>query len=360
MGSPIRAVIIDDSILVRNIISDQLKKNREIDVIATGKTGVECLELAEKLKPDIMILDIEMPVMDGLSALSEMRKRNLKIPVMMLSVQTQHGADATFRALEYGAIDFVPKPASNNKFNAEEIGSILTGKILAYFESTRIKSKLPTLEREPKTNLSPPEKEDGKMPAQKRAEAVCIGTSTGGPKALQTVFSAFPEGFPLPIFVVQHMPAGFTKAFAARLDEHSKIHVKEAEDGEPVEAGTGYIAPGDLHLTIESRAGRKWIALRKEELVNGHRPSVEVLFDSAIKEYGNALIGVIMTGMGKDGATATLRMRKVGANTIAQDEASSVIFGMNRQAIELGAVQYIEPVGTITSRILSILEDRGN
>ncbi|EPG76226.1 putative protein-glutamate methylesterase [Leptospira fainei serovar Hurstbridge str. BUT 6] len=354
-NTPIRVVIVDDSLLVRNIISDQIQKDEKIQVIATGKTGLDCIELAEKLKPDLVILDVEMPVLDGLSALQELQKRKLGIPVMMLSVLTQHGAEATFKALEYGAIDFIPKPSSSSQFNPEELGAVLRSRILSYFESVR--TILPTIDTH---RLYDAVKAKFSKGETKAIEAVCIGTSTGGPKALQTVFSTFPEGFRLPIFVVQHMPVGFTKAFASRLNDNSKIRIKEAEDGEAVEAGVGYVAPGDAHLRIETRAGRKWIALGKEALVNGHRPSVEVLFDSAIREYGSALIGVIMTGMGKDGAAATLRMRETGAATIAQDEASSVIFGMNRQAIEMGGVQFVEPVSAITTRILSILKERGN
>lgn len=352
---PIRVVIVDDSLLVRNIISDQIQRDERIQVIATGKTGVDCIELATKLRPDIVVLDVEMPVMDGLSALQELQKRKLGIPVMMLSVLTQHGAEATFKALEFGAIDFVPKPSSSNQFNPEEIGTVLRNRILSYFESVR--HITPAVDPRKvveaiKNKIFKDEK--------KAVEAICIGTSTGGPKALQTVFSAFPENFRLPIFVVQHMPVGFTKAFASRLNDNAQIKVKEAEDGEEALPGTGYVAPGDAHLKIESKAGRKWIALSKESPVNGHRPSVEVLFDSAIREYGSALVGVIMTGMGKDGAASTLRMREAGATTIAQDEESSVIFGMNRQAIEMGGVQFVEPVSAITSRILSILKERGN
>ncbi|TGK00078.1 chemotaxis response regulator protein-glutamate methylesterase [Leptospira langatensis] len=351
----IRIVIIDDSLLVRNIISDQIQKDERIQVIATGKTGVDCIELATKLRPDLVVLDVEMPVLDGLSALQELQKRKMGIPVMMLSVLTQHGAEATFKALEYGAIDFVPKPSTSNQFNPEEIGTVLRNRILSYFESVRHTSPVLDARKFVEAVRHKIFKDEKKV-----VEAVCIGTSTGGPKALQTVFSDFPENFPLPIFVVQHMPVGFTKAFASRLNDHSKITVKEAEDGEEVRAGFGYVAPGDAHLKIESRAGRKWIALGREAPVNGHRPSVEVLFDSAIREYGSALVGVIMTGMGKDGAAATLRMREAGASTVAQDEESSVIFGMNRQAIEMGGVQFVEPVSAITSRILSILKERGN
>ncbi|WP_061243346.1 protein-glutamate methylesterase/protein-glutamine glutaminase [Leptospira interrogans] len=353
--NPVRAVIIDDSLLVRNIISDQIQKDSKIHVVATGKTGMDCIDLAQKMNPDVIILDVEMPVMDGLTALHELQKKKLGIPVVMLSVLTQNGAEATFKALEYGAIDFVPKPSSVFQFDPEEIGNILKSKILAYFES---KIQIPSqnlLKKAPAYSKVPAGSHLKKSPIQ----AICIGTSTGGPRALQEVFSRIPADISLPILVVQHMPAGFTKAFATRLNDHAKIKVKEAEDGEPIEPNTGYVAPGDAHLSIQSKGGRKWIALNREAPVNGHRPSIEVLLDSAIEEYKSGIIGVIMTGMGKDGSAAIVRVREIGGSTIAQDEQTSVIYGMNRQAVEMGGVEYIEPVTEIINRIQIILKERG-
>ncbi|XDD49326.1 chemotaxis response regulator protein-glutamate methylesterase [Leptospira sp. WS92.C1] len=353
--NPVRAVIVDDSLLVRNIISDQIQKDSKILVVATGKTGVDCIDLAQKLQPDIIILDVEMPIMDGLTALHELQKKKLGIPVIMLSVLTQNGADATFKALEYGAIDFVPKPSSAFQFDPEEIGNILKSKILAYFES---KIQIPSIAARKKVLV--PSFSTEELPGKKSPiQAICIGTSTGGPRALQEVFSRIPGDLSLPVLVVQHMPAGFTKAFAMRLNDHAKIKVKEAEDGEPIEPGTGYVAPGDLHLSIQSRAGRKWIALNREAPVNGHRPSIEVLLNSAIEEYKGGIIGVIMTGMGKDGSAAMVKVREAGGSTIAQDEQTSVIYGMNRQAVEMGGVEYIEPVTEIINRIQIILKERG-
>ncbi|EMY78166.1 putative protein-glutamate methylesterase [Leptospira weilii serovar Ranarum str. ICFT] len=354
--NPVRAVIIDDSLLVRNIISDQIQKDSNIQVVATGKTGLDCIDLAQKMNPDVIILDVEMPVMDGLTALHELQKKKLGIPVIMLSVLTQNGAEATFKALEYGAIDFVPKPSSVFQFDPEEIGNILKFKILAYFESRiRIPSR-DLLKKVPVRSKVPAgETHIKKSPIQ----AICIGTSTGGPRALQEVFSRIPGDISVPIFVVQHMPAGFTKAFAMRLNDHAKIKVKEAEDGEPIEPNTGYVAPGDAHLSIQSRGGRKWIALNREAPVNGHRPSIEVLLNSAVEEYKSGMIGVIMTGMGKDGSAAMVKVKEVGGSTIAQDEQTSVIYGMNRQAVEMGGVEYIEPVTEIINRIQIILKERG-
>ncbi|TGL78244.1 chemotaxis response regulator protein-glutamate methylesterase [Leptospira yasudae] len=353
--NPVRAVIVDDSLLVRNIISDQIQKDSKILVVATGKTGVDCIELAQKLNPDVIILDVEMPVMDGLTALHELQKKKMGIPVIMLSVLTQNGAEATFKALEYGAIDFVPKPSSAFQFDPEEIGNILKSKILAYFESRVKIPSIVALKKVPVTTVPSSGAQAKKSPVQ----AICIGTSTGGPRALQEVFSRVPADISLPILVVQHMPAGFTKAFAMRLNEHSKIRVKEAEDGEPIEPNTGYVAPGDAHLSIQSRGGRKWIALNREAPVNGHRPSIEVLLNSAIEEYKSGIVGVIMTGMGKDGSAAMVKVKEAGGSTIAQDEQSSVIYGMNRQAVEMGGVEYIEPVTEIINRIQIILKERG-
>ncbi|MBW0433794.1 chemotaxis response regulator protein-glutamate methylesterase [Leptospira yasudae] len=353
--NPVRAVIVDDSLLVRNIISDQIQKDSKILVVATGKTGVDCIELAQKLNPDVIILDVEMPVMDGLTALHELQKKKMGIPVIMLSVLTQNGAEATFKALEYGAIDFVPKPSSAFQFDPEEIGNILKSKILAYFESRVKIPSIVSLKKVPVTTVPSGEAQAKKSPVQ----AICIGTSTGGPRALQEVFSRVPADISLPILVVQHMPAGFTKAFAMRLNEHSKIRVKEAEDGEPIEPNTGYVAPGDAHLSIQSRGGRKWIALNREAPVNGHRPSIEVLLNSAIEEYKSGIVGVIMTGMGKDGSAAMVKVKEAGGSTIAQDEQTSVIYGMNRQAVEMGGVEYIEPVTEIINRIQIILKERG-
>lgn len=360
--SKIKVIIIDDSLLVRNIIADILSAQNDIEVVATGKTGMDCLELAKKLSPDYIVLDIEMPIMDGLTALAELKKARINIPVIMLSVLTQHGADATFKALELGAIDFIPKPSSQVQMDTKEIGKILISKIRGTWESKNqksIKSEVRNLDKSSSRLQTDNEKNKG---FQKSAplEAICIGTSTGGPKALQTVFQGFPDGFKLPVFVVQHMPAGFTKAFAERMNTFSKLNVKEAENGEEVKSGYAYIAPGDLQMRLTSKSGGKFIELQKSDSVNGHRPSIEVLFDSARSQYSAAkLVAVIMTGMGKDGSEAIKRIRDENGFTIAQDEASSVIFGMNRVAIELGGIERIAPVENITKIVIDIVKERG-
>lgn len=344
----IKVVIIDDSILIRNIISDQLKKDECCEVIAVGKTGLDCIDLAQKLKPDIIILDIEMPVMNGLTALEEMQKKGIKVPIIMLSGLTQTGAKETFRALELGAIDFVPKPSGDNKFDPEEIGELLKSKIRGYFSGLVQLSEKTEIRRENKTfqKILP-------------VKAIGIGTSTGGPKALQHLFTKIPAGFIIPIFIVQHMPRGFTKAFAERLNEISPITVKEAEDGETVKNGYAYLAPGDCHMSVVKSGSGFNIAINQNEPVNGHRPSVDVTLKSLVEIYGGSLMGVIMTGMGKDGADSIKLIHDAGGATLAQDQNTSVVFGMNRVAIENGGVDLVVGIDTMMNKMQEIIDLRG-
>ncbi|MDX1960344.1 MAG: chemotaxis response regulator protein-glutamate methylesterase [Leptospiraceae bacterium] len=352
-GKKIRAVVIDDSVLVRTVVTDFLQSDGDIEVIASGKTGLDCIDLAERLKPDVITLDIEMPIMDGLTALKELAKKNIRIPIVVISVLTQHGAKATFQALENGAFDFVPKPSSESQMALEEIAFLLKSKVRGIVDHES-KKNLPTKERV-KVKV-------GNFPETKKLsiKAVAIGTSTGGPNALQTVFKQIPPDFDYPIFVVQHMPAGFTKAFAERLAELSKIKVKEAENGEVVRTKTAYIAPGNHHMKIHKRDNNISIELEQGIQVNGHRPSVDVTFDSLNAHYGSGLLGIIMTGMGKDGAEAMKRLKEKGAATIAQDEKTSVVFGMNRQAIDLGGIDHVVPLEEIVPQMIRIIKERGN
>ncbi|TGL21832.1 chemotaxis response regulator protein-glutamate methylesterase [Leptospira yanagawae] len=348
-------VIIDDSLLVRNILSDALTKKEEVSVIATGKTGMDCIELAEKLKPDFIVLDIEMPIMDGLTALAEIKKKKLPSHVIMLSVLTQHGADATFKALELGAVDFIPKPSSGNQFSPEDIAAVLSLKIKGFSDSKPVSADSEVRPERPERQIN----KSFQKPIQ--VEAIGIGTSTGGPKALQTVFAGIPADFPKPIFVVQHMPAGFTKAFADRLNTLSKIHVKEAEQGDLVQVGTAYIAPGDYQMRVVSKGKDRIIELTHSEQVNGHRPSIEVLFDSLVESYGaDHLLSMIMTGMGKDGSHAITNIHTKGGITLAQNEATSVVYGMNRVAVELGGIDFVLPVEELVPKMIELLKSRGN
>jgi two-component system chemotaxis response regulator CheB len=346
-----KIMIVDDSALVRTVISDIIKKDPDLDVIATAKTGRECIDFCKTAKPDLIILDIEMPEMDGLQALEEMNRQKMRVPVLMLSVLTQHGAEATFRALDLGAIDFVPKPSSQSKFEPEEIGALIIAKIKGYFEyvkKSKLQSKLPA------------KKAIREVKDRKKVSAVVIGTSTGGPRALQEVLTTLPRGLPFPIFVVQHMPSGFTKAFSERMNRNAQLPIKEAEHGEIIKDGEVYIAPGDFQMKISKKGFGNTIELEKSLLVNGHRPSIEVTFDSARSVYGaTSLIGVIMTGMGKDGSVATKNIHDEGGITIAQDEESSIVYGMNRHAIEIGGIDHVVPLGDITKKIIEVWKERG-
>lgn len=351
MRNKISIAIVDDSLLVRNILSDALTKTEHFSVVATGKTGIDCIEIAENAKPDFIILDIEMPIMDGLTALAEIKKKKLTSHVIMLSVLTQHGADATFKALELGAVDFIPKPSSGYQFSPEDIARVLTQKISEFTEA-KAKPKVSGIQSsrsKPTTNKSLP------------VSAIGIGTSTGGPRALQVIFGSFPENFPLPVLVVQHMPAGFTKAFADRLNGLSNLHVKEAESGDLVKPGSAYIAPGDHQMKLVKKGRDVFIDLNQGSHVNGHRPSIEVLFESMAEVYGpEHLISLIMTGMGKDGSQAITNIHSAGGSTLAQNEISSVVFGMNRVAIELGGIDFVLPLEELVPKMLDLIKSRGN
>ncbi|MFW5807584.1 MAG: protein-glutamate methylesterase/protein-glutamine glutaminase [Spirochaetota bacterium] len=361
MDKKIRVLVVDDSALVRRIITDALEKDPEIEVIGTANNGKTAVFKSFVLYPDVITMDIEMPIMNGLDALREIMETNAK-PVIMLSSLTQHGAEATFKALEYGAVDFVPKPQAMLSMSVEEIASLLVSKVKAVakseinYRAKDLSHKVILKENMPR-HLTTAEREAARpIPKEVKIAGhrsiVCIGTSTGGPSALMRVFQSFPGDFTLPVLVVQHMPEGFTKAFAERLNSFSALNVKEAEDGDKIEKGCAYIAPGHSHMVLEKRMGQDYVSLHKGEKVSGHRPSIDELFLSVNRYYSSEVIAVIMTGMGRDGASGITAIGKSGGYTIAQDESTSVVFGMNRVAIELGAIKNIVPLEEITKKIV--------
>ena len=349
MSDKIKVLVVDDSPLVRKIITDMLIKDPQIEIVGTAENGKVAISKNDELDPDIITLDIEMPIMDGLTALREIIKNNPK-PVIMMSVLTQHGAEATFKALDYGAVDFIPKPSSVISLTVDDISDLLRSKVKSVYKSNFNFSKsFPSL-NEGNEDL-PLEKK--KLPAKNKSPMIVgIGTSTGGPSALMNVFKKFPDDFPSPVVVVQHMPEGFTKAFSERLNDNSCLNVTEAEDGTKVLPGCAYIAPGDSHMVIEKSIIGRTIKLNNRDKVSGHRPSIDVLFDSLADNFCNETIAVIMTGMGRDGAKGIHRIKDGGGYTIAQDEESSVVFGMNRVAVEEGAIDDIIPLIDITKKIV--------
>jgi two-component system, chemotaxis family, protein-glutamate methylesterase/glutaminase len=365
MSGKIKVLVVDDSVLVRKIITDALQRDPDIEVVGTANNGKTAVFKAYTLDPDVITMDIEMPIMNGLDSLQEIIRTNPK-PVIMMSVLTQLGAEHTFKALEYGAVDFIPKPSTMLSMSVDEISELLISKV-KYVAKTKInfpvktkpgfmvpasreKGELRTVfQQKPVEPLSP------LPPGLRTKKVVGIGTSTGGPSALMTVFRGFPENFPAPVLVVQHMPEGFTKAFAERLDAGSYLKVKEAEDGDRILPGHGYIAPGHSHITVEKNPSGNLIRLNRGGKVSGHRPSIDVLFNSLNEAYPGDLIAAIMTGMGKDGADGIGCIRKNGGYTIAQNEETSVVYGMNRVAVENGGINEVIPLEEISKKIVEHL-----
>jgi two-component system chemotaxis response regulator CheB len=365
MEEKIRVLIVDDSALVRKIVADALESDPSIEVVGTANNGKTAVFKTHTLNPDVITMDIEMPIMNGLDALRQIIETHPK-PVIMMSVLTQHGADATFRALELGAVDFIPKPSTLMAMSVEDIKELLISKVKSVYRS-KVK-----VSREPSASVKEQEKaRDTRLvqtgvPAQDvkqldipmvavSKKIVGIGTSTGGPSALISIFKSFPKNFPAPILVVQHMPEGFTKAFAERLNSVSTLNVKEAEDGDKVLPGCGFLAPGHSHMAIERSASGNVVRVFKKDKVSGHMPSIDVLFSSIAEQCSPDAVAVIMTGMGRDGADGILKIRKNGGYTFAQNEETSVVYGMNRVAVEIGGTYEEVPLFDISKKIVDHL-----
>ncbi|MFZ5352060.1 MAG: protein-glutamate methylesterase/protein-glutamine glutaminase [Bacillota bacterium] len=348
----IRVLVVDDSAFMRKVISDLLNSEKSIKVIDTARDGKECITKAKLLNPDIITLDIEMPVMGGLEALGELMKLNPIPKVMMLSSLTYSGAEATIKALELGAVDFITKPTSSIiKFNVNDIKQELLTKI--YNISNCRLSKPVGIRKEIERNIDKAaEKEVSKI----LKYIIAIGTSTGGPRALQDVIPLFPPDIPAAILIVQHMPPGFTNSLAARLDSISGLSVKEAADGDILKAGHAYIAPGDYHMLIKKTGSDEYrISTNQSPPVTGHRPSVNAMMSSVADSGHKKLIAVMMTGMGNDGSEGILKIKQNGGYTIAQNEETCVVYGMPKSAVNIGAIDIITPLQEITKEIIKYM-----
>lgn len=340
----IKVMIVDDSALIRRILTDILNKDDEISVIATARNGKEALEILETLKPDLITLDIEMPIMDGITALKHIVSK-YKIPVIMISSLSLEGAELTLKAMDEGAIDFLPKPNNIFKLSEDEVSEQILNKIKAganskifygQFTSPTIKHHRPTIEEET---------------SKKFSSIIAIGSSTGGPRALQNLLSGLPRDINASIVIAQHMPPKFTKSLADRLNSISEIGVKEAEEGDILKRGWAYIAPGDYHMRIEAKGKQLAVKLNKNPKVMGLRPTVDNLMES-ISEIGSySKLGVILTGMGSDGAKGIEAIKKSKAYTIAQDEKTSVVYGMPKAAILTGFIDEILSIDEIAEKI---------
>ena len=339
----IRVLVVDDSAVFRGVLSRAINSQPDMMVIAVASDPIAAIERLRTATPDVLTLDVEMPRMDGLQFLEKLM-RIRPLPVVMVSSLTARGAEVTMRALELGAVDFVAKPVN-----------VIDG-LSAYVEEVADKIRAAAVSRVTRRTARGEGVAAGAAVGKAGPlgdKTIVIGASTGGVEALREVLAPLPPEMP-PILIAQHMPGGFTRTFAQRLDTQCRISVKEAEDGETLAQGQAYIAPGGRHMTLGRKQGRFAIRLSDDAPVNRHRPSVDPLFRSAAQLAGAKCIGVMLSGMGADGAQAMLELRRCGAHNIAQDEASCVVFGMPKQAIAAGAVHDVLPLRAISARLVEL------
>jgi two-component system chemotaxis response regulator CheB len=348
-----KVLIVDDSPMMRRMLIDIVNGAGDMRVVGTAADPIAAHEMIKALDPDVLTLDVEMPKMDGIEFLRRLM-RFRPMPVVMVSSFTEAGSEQALKALEIGAVDFVAKPAQGLK-HADFAGE-LRDKIRSACASRSAAGTRSAVERRPAAPPTPAAVRPGWRPAPE--DLVLIGASTGGTEALKEVLVALPESAP-GILIVQHMPQSFTSSFARRLDSLCRIHVKEAEHGDRIKPGTAYVAPGHSHLLVRKSGAGYQAELSQAEPVNRHRPSVDVLFRSAAACAGRHAIGVILTGMGKDGAAGMLDMKRAGAWNIAQDQESCVVYGMPREAVALRAVDEVIPLSEIGAKLMSRLYAQG-
>ncbi len=356
--SKTKVLVVDDSAFMRKVIADIINSDPLMEVIGKARNGDEAIGKVMELNPDVVTMDVEMPGTDGLSALSRIMELS-PVPIIMLSSLTKDGAEQTMKALQLGAVDFIPKPSGQISLDIDKISQDIIRKIRI---AAGTKKKLQNL-----NNISDFSERKARNinrefihTAGSLDKLVLIGTSTGGPKALHQLIPAFPAQIDAGILVVQHMPSGFTRSLAERLDSLSEIRVKEAENGEKIVPGCAYIAPGDYHLTVKSKkTGQKnelYINLDKSVPRGGHRPSVDVMLESVAEQYWSQIVCVIMTGMGRDGADGVKAVKARGAKLIAEDQSTCIVYGMPKAAVETGMVDKIIPLQSIGEEVLKMLQ----
>jgi two-component system chemotaxis response regulator CheB len=349
----IKVVVVDDSALVRGLLSEIINRQVDMQCVGVAADPLQAREVIRNANPDVITLDVEMPRMDGIDFLSRLMRLR-PTPVVMVSTLTERGAEVTLRALELGAVDFVAKPKIGVVDGLQRLADDITDKIRvasqAQVHRLSAAATSPVHATAAQPSAAPPAL--GRLSTEK---LIFIGASTGGTEATKAVLTELPADMPA-ILITQHMPPGFTTSYAKRLDSLSRIRVQEAVDGERVLPGHAYLAPGGLHLSVE-RSGANYIArVHDGEAVNRHRPSVEVLFESAARVVGPNALGVMLTGMGADGAQAMRAMHDAGSFNICQDEASCVVFGMPREAIRLGAAHEVLPLSRIAGALIARLK----
>ncbi|MEW6263760.1 MAG: chemotaxis response regulator protein-glutamate methylesterase [Thermodesulfobacteriota bacterium] len=340
----VKVLVVDDSAIVRKIFTEELSKEPDIEVVGAAPDPYVARDKILQLKPDVLTLDVEMPRMDGITFLRKLMK-HFPLPVIIVSSLTPKGSALALEALEAGAIEVIAKPGGS--YSVGEMGAQLADKI-------RAAAKARPLQKDPTEKPGPSATLSSRAMTQTTNKVVAMGASTGGTEALKEVLTRMPPNSP-GIVVVQHMPANFTRAFAERLDGLCKINVREAKDNDSVVPGTCLIAPGNYHMLLKRSGARYYVQVKTGPMVHHQRPAVDVLFNATSQFAGANAVGVIMTGMGADGAEGLNKMKQTGAKTIAQDEASCVVFGMPKEAIKMGGVDRVVPLKSIPQAILDAL-----
>jgi two-component system chemotaxis response regulator CheB len=349
-----RVLVVDDSAFMRKVIADIIDDDPELEVVGKARDGLDALDKVRELKPDVITLDVEMPNMDGLTALGKIMEIN-PLPVIMLSSVTKTGTEQTVKALQLGAVDFIAKPSGHISLDIESVKDDIIRKIKT---AAGTKKKLTNFNIKEVVSAPRPEVKIAKKAVAGRQlnKLVLIGTSTGGPKALHQVVPELPGNLDAAVLIVQHMPPGFTRSLAERLDSLSQIRVKEAEHGETIVPGCAYIAPGDFHLTVCTPAPKTLqVSLNKSEPRGGLRPAADVMFDSAAQQFWSHIVCVIMTGMGRDGSEGLLAIKRRGGKIIAEHQSTSIVYGMPKAAFETGQVDLVVPLPEISKAIVNML-----
>jgi two-component system, chemotaxis family, protein-glutamate methylesterase/glutaminase len=353
MGKEIKVVIVDDSAFMRKSLSMMLESDPQIKVVATARDGKEGIEKIKEYNPDIVTMDVEMPGMDGLTALKIIMKE-APLPVLMISSLTSEGAQTTLDALNLGAVDFIPKELSYVSLDIAKIKEDLIAKVRHIVQSRGIQFRLQRIRSSHGKTQPPPQKKVQKsinvLPS-KKLSAVVIGISTGGPSALLEVIPKLPAGFPIGIAIVQHMPPKFTASLAERLNGLSSLEVREAEDGDRVQPGVVLLAPGGQHMTFRRNGGGVIVRIDVEPMNTLYRPSADIMMTSAVEEFDGPLLGVIMTGMGKDGLEGLKRIKAKNGYVVAQDEESCVVYGMPKVVVDEGLADSVVNLDDMASTL---------
>ncbi|POO88072.1 chemotaxis response regulator protein-glutamate methylesterase [Clostridium sp. 3-3] len=377
----VRVIVVDDSAFMRKAISDMIESCADFEVIAKFRDGRELVEKVDKFNPDLITLDVHMRDLDGLATLKELKRMGKNYPIIMLSSATTEGSELTLECLDNGAITFITKPSGSISLDIDKVKERLIDEIKGITSNIRvnkssnihmrqitsnkeleienkIKDRRVNAQLSQRKEINNSEKpspmiNNKVIPKNKKIDAVVIGASTGGPKALQQVLTKLPANLNVPVFVVQHMPEGFTKVFAERLNKVCNLNVTEAEDGMSINRNTIYIAKGGSHMIIDSSIR---VSLNKEPSIWGVRPAVDKLFESASKVYGGNLLSVVLTGMGKDGAEGSKRIKDCGGITISEDKSTCTIYGMPKAAYETGKIDLVLPLDQICNKIAEIVK----